>query len=234
MVFHGTGSLFYLFAFFVFLAGPLVAGFIAASGSEKRKIRAFCTSGILAAGIALVLFFITYAIAIVFFITTVHLPASCDSTCHSSSPPAELGYRLPDGTSGIIVTGDADTLIVARIAYEQPQRPGTGFLVNRSDGIILWSTSLPGDTIAAAMDNDTAYVFSQGIGEFIDRRSGRKQPLFVSMDNYGTNTHGDFQTTGIISFWKKDGTVQSLRLLTFNGIVRGCYIRGSTGGIMQL
>ena len=233
-VFHATGSLFYGFALLSFLAGPLLAGFIAGKKSDSNKTASFLISGGTVFGISMVLFIFTYAFLIILLITTVQLPAACDSTYHGASLPAALRYTLPGGAEGIVVSEDAGTQVVARIDYERSPHPSTVFLVNRSGGSILWSGSLPGDNIAAAMDDDTAYIFYEGLGDFIDKRNGRRYDRFLSMDNYGMNTNGDFQTTGIISFWKRDGTVKSLPRLTFNGIVQGCYIRGDTGEITRL
>ena len=233
-LFHATGSLFYGFALLCFLAGTFLAGFIAGKKSDTNKTSAFLIAGGTVFGISMVLFILTYAFMIILLITTVQLPASCDSTYHSASLPAALRYSLPRGAEGIVISEDAGTLVVARIDYERSPHPSTVFLINRSNGTILWSGSLPIDNIAAAMDDDTAYIFYEGLGDFIDKRTGMRHDRFLSMDNYGMNTNGNFQTTGIISFWKRDGTVKSLPRLTFNGIVRGCYIRGDTGEITRL
>jgi hypothetical protein len=226
--------LFYCFALLCFLAGPLAAGFVAVKNSETGRTATFLISGGIVLGTSLFLFVLTYAFAIILLITTVPVPASCDSTYHGTGMPAALGYTLPGGADGIVVSEDADTLIVARPDYEWPPHPITVFLVNRSDGKILWSAGFPSDNIAAAIDDDTAYVFYEGLGEFIDRHTGLRQDRVLSMDNYGMNTNGKFQTTGIISFWKRDGTVKSLSRLTFSGVVRGCHIRGDTGEITRL
>lgn len=233
-VFQGAGSLFCLFALLCFFIGPLSAGFVTVKRLSSRKTRAFVISAMVVLGIALVLFLLTYAIGIVFLITTVNLATTCDNTYQSDTLPASITYTFPGGAEGVLVSEDMHTAIVTRIDYISPQHPGTVFLINKTEGKVLWSIDVPSDNIAAAMDDYTVYIFHHGIGYFINKNTGKRADKFLSMDNYGTNTNGKFQTTGIISTWNRDGTVKSLNRLTFNGIVHGCLIRGDTGDIIKL
>lgn len=233
-VFQSADSLFYLFAVLCFIIGPLGAGFVTMNHSNLPKMRGFLISTMVVLGIALFLFVMTYAIGIVFLITTVNFPTTCDNTYQSNPLPAAITYTLPGGADGVLVSEDMNTAIVARIDYISPQHPGIVFLVDKHEGNVLWSIDLPSDNIAAAMDDDTAYIFHHGIGYFINKNTGKRVDKFLSMDNYGTNTNGKFQTTGIISAWMRDGTVKSLHHLTFNGIVQGCKICGDTGEIFKL
>jgi hypothetical protein len=233
-IFHANGYVFYWFALPYFLAGPLVAGTVTSLKSHKHKNADSLTSIGAVFGMTLFLFVLAYAITIIFLITNIELPASCDSTYQSDNLPYALKYRLPGGDEGIVVIEDASSAVVAQIDYERPPHPTTVYLINKSDGIILWAADLPNDNIAAALDNDTAYIFYEGLGDFINKRSGKLEERFLSMDNYGMNTNMKFQTTGIISVWYKDGTVKSLPRLTFNGIIQGCYIYGENGKIITL
>ncbi len=234
VIFGAAGSFFYGFAILCFLVGPVVGGIVAARDTESGRMIAFCISGGIVFGLSLIMFLLGYVVVPLFFITTINLPAMCDGTYHPAGLPAELRYTLPGGGEGIIVSEDTGTVIAVQVDYARPPHPATVFLANRSDGTILWSARFPGDNIAAALDNDTAYIFYEGLGYFIEKNTGQRYDRFLSMDNYGTNTNGKFQPSGIISTWKRDGTVKSLPRLTFNGIVRGCSIRGDTGEIIRL
>jgi hypothetical protein len=233
-VLHGDGSFFYWFALPYFLAGPLIAGTVTAGATHKNRYKASLTSAGAVFGMAILIFVLTYALGIVLLITSVDLPSYCDSTYQNSDLPAAIKYDLPGGDDGIVVVEDASSMVVVKIDYERSLHPSTVLLIDKSDGRILWSADLPNDNIAAALDNDTAYIFYEGLGDLLDRRTGERIDRFVTMDNYGMNTNMKFQTTGIISIWYKDGKVKSLTRLTFNGIIQGCYIKGETGKIITL
>lgn len=232
-IFQGSGTLFYWFALFFFIIGPLVAGFTTMSRLTDNKIRGFGISVILVLGTALIFFILVYAIGIVFLINTINLPGMSNETYQIENLPPDTIYTIPGGARGILVKEDTNTAIVAIIDPVSHQHPGTVLLIQKNKGDILWSIDVPSDNIAVAMDNDTAYIFHHGIGYFINKNTGELLNKFLSMDNYGTNSMGKFQTTGIISTWNRDGTVKPLNRLTFNGIVNGYFIRGNTEEILR-
>lgn len=232
-VFRRDESVFYWFALPYFLAGPLAAGIFTARAAHD-KVKASLTSAGAVFGTTLLLFVLTYAIGIIFFITDIEMPAYCDGAYQSSGLIASVSYDLPEEDKGITVIEDASTVVAAKIDYERMPHPATVFLIDKNEKRILWSADLPNDNIAAALDNDTAYIFYEGLGDLLNKRTGERIDRLVTMDNYGTNTNTKFQTTGIFSIWYKDGRVRSFSRLAYNGIVRGCYINGETGKIIKL
>ena len=84
------------------------------------------------------------------------------------------------------------------------------------------------------MDSSTVYIFNKGIGYFVNKRTGERENYFLTMDAYGTNDLGYFETSGIISSWDKNGFVKSMPHLFFNGIVRGCYLSAVPKDVIQL
>ena len=225
---------FYLFALLAFIVAPVSAGVLSSQRSSTHKTKAFFASGSAVFGIAFLLFFFIYAIQIRFHTVTVTLPAACDGTYTSVNRPADLAYTLPDGSRGISISEDANTVLVAKIDTIQPQHPSEVFLIRKGDGKILWNTDFQNDNVAVAMDQDTAYIFNVGIGYFIDKQTGKPIHTLMTMDSYGTNTLGYFETSGIISSWNADGSVKSLPYLLFSGVVRGCYISGDSQSVTKL
>jgi len=135
-VLHAHGSVFYCFALPYFLAGPLVGGVVTVLVSHKHNIKASIASIGAVFGITLLLFVLTYTLSIVLFITSVDLPAYCDSTYQRSDLLASLKYSPPGGDEGIVVIEDANAMVVAKIDYERTQHPSTVLLIDKSDGRI--------------------------------------------------------------------------------------------------
>ncbi len=233
-VLDAPGSLFYFFAVFTFFLGPAVAGTSAALISSSHKFRTFLVSSGLVFGCIFFLFFLIYGLLIRSFTTSVYLPAYCDGTYQQGTIPSNLEYSLPDKTKGILINSDDRTAVVAMIDYDHSPHPSTLFVINKASGNILFRTDFADDNIAAAMDNNTVYLFNKGIGFFVDKLTGERENYFLTMDTYGTNELGYFETTGIISSWNKNGSVKSMPHLFFNGIMQGCYISAATRDVIKL
>lgn len=56
----------------------------------------------------------------------------------------------------------------------------------------------------------------------------------MTIDAYGLNVDGFFETSGVFSSWSADGTIKLRPYLTFSGIARGCHIAGDTQRITKL
>jgi hypothetical protein len=233
-VLHAPGSLFYIFAVLAFFLGPVVAGIVDTKISPSHPYRRFLASGGVVFGIIFVLFFLIYAILIRFFTTSVYLPAYCDRTYNQSNIPSNLEYSLPDKEKGILINADDSIAVVATIDYDHSAHSSTLFIINKATGNILFRINFPDDNLAAAIDNSTVYLFNNGLGFFVDKLTGKRENYFLTMDEYGTNTLGYFETTGIISSWNKNGSVKSLPHLSFNGIVQGCYVSAVTKEVIKL
>ncbi len=227
-VFQAPNLLFYYFAILSFFLGPMVAGAIDASIRPSHKFRIFMASSGIVFVCVLFLFFLIFGILIRLFTTIVQLPSYCDGTYQQSHIPSDLEYSLPDKTKGILINSDDSTAVVTTLDYDHPPHPGTLFIINKASGNILLSASFPDDNIAVAIDNSTVYLFSKGIGLFIDKLTGERENYFLTMDTYGINDRGYFETSGILSSWDRNGSVKSMPHLSFNGIVKGCYISAVT------
>jgi hypothetical protein len=185
-------------------------------------------------GIVFALFFLIYGIFIRRFTTSVYLPAYCDGTYQPGNVPSNLAYSLPDKSTGVLINSDAGIAAVVTLDDEHAPHPGALFLINKASGNILLQTGFPDDNIAVAIDNSTVYLFNKGIGLFVNKLTGEREDYFLTMDTYGTNELGYFETSGIISSWNKNGFVKSMPHLSFNGILHGCYISGDTKAIIKL
>jgi hypothetical protein len=233
-VLHAPGRLFYVFAVFSFFLGPVAAGIIDAVINPTRKFGTFLSSSGVVFGSVFVLVFLIYVILIRLFTSSVLLPAYCDGTYDQDNIPPNLEYSLPDGAKGILINSDDSTAVVATLDYDHSPHPGTLFLINRASGNILLRIYFPDDNIAVAIDGGTVYFFNRGIGLFVNEFTGERENYFLTMDSYGTNELGYFETSGIISSWNKDGFVKSLSHLSFNGIVQGCYITAGAKEVIKL
>jgi hypothetical protein len=241
VVLREPGSVFYLFAGLAFLGGSLIGGVVAASKTQEHKRKVFFTSGAAVFGIVCMLFVFTYVILPQFARTNVQLPAFCDGFDSSFDPPSHLRYTLPDMGTGILITSDAESAVVALVDYNHPPFPTTVFLVNKNDNHILQSMKFNNDVISAAIGEGTVYIFNDKLGYLVDAHTGEFEETFLIIDNYGGLTQSDrplvsrassgnwyMETTAVISSWNIDGTVVSRPHLTFNGIALGCFISGST------
>jgi hypothetical protein len=233
-VLHAPSSLFYIFAWLAFLLGPVMAGTVDAIISPSHRIRIFLASSGVVVGSIFVLFFLIYAILIRLFTTSVYLPPYCDGTYQPSNIQSSLEYSLPDQAKGVLINSDDSLAVVATIDYDHAPHPGTLFLINKATGNILLHTYFPDDNIAVAIDSSTVYLFNKGIGLFVNKLTGERESYFLTMDAYGTNDLGYFETSGIISSWNKNSSVKSMPHLSFNGIVHGCYISGDTKEVIKL
>ena len=225
-VLHAPADRFYPFAALALVLGPLVAGAIDAVTitDPSRRTRAFLASSGAVFGGVFFLFFLIYGVLIRLHTVKVYLPGDCDGTYRAAAIPAALRYELPGGTAGILVATSPRTAVVAAIDYGRPPHASTLFVIHKESGRVLWQTNFPDDNIAVSMDGGTVYLFNTGIGFFVNELTGEREDYFLTMDTYGTNDRGYFETTGIISTWNRNGKVKSLPRLSFNGIVRGCYI----------
>lgn len=235
------GSAFYPAAGLACLGAPLIAGVAAAARIQRNKRITFVAAGAVTFGIAFLLSAFMYIVTPQFARTSVRLPASCDDFDGSFNPPARLTYTLPDTGTGILLDRDAGAAVVAMVDYEHAPYPSTVLLVDTSDNTILRSMSFPNDIISASLDQGILYLFNDKLGYLIDARTGEFQQNFLIIDNYGglsqsdrpiisraSDGHWYFETTAVISNWSVNGTVRSRPHLTFNGIVRGCFITGDT------
>lgn len=225
---------FYVFAALAFLLAPVVAGVIDALRNPSRRVGIFLTSsGITFVGVFL-LFILTYAALIRFFTTTVALPAYCDGTYAQSNIPPKLEYPLSNNEKGILINADERVAVAAKIDYDQADHAITLFIINKATGETLTDFYIPKDNIAVAMDSSTVYPISDGLGLLVDKFTGEREDTFLTMDAYGRNDLDYFETLGIISSWHRNGSVKSLPYLSFNGIVRGCYISADTKAVIKL
>jgi hypothetical protein len=244
---HETGPLFYPFAALVFLGGPLIAGTTGAARSPGHKYRAFLISGCAVFGVALVLFFLSYAVLPHFDRTSVQLPESCNGFDSSPQPAPALAWELPGTGTGVLVAGSELTAVVATINYTTAPYPATVSIVNRSDNRTLQRMDFADDTIIATIDSGTVYLYHDKRGYLIDARTGAFEKTFLIIDNYGGLSASDrpvlpgasvgrryLETTAVISSWSTDGTVRSRPHLTMNGIAYNCFVNGKTGEIAEI
>ena len=244
---HEPGPVFYPFAVLAFVGGPLMAGTIGAVQSREHKYRAFFISGCAVFGTVLVLFFITYAILPQFDRTSVQLPEYCDIFNSSPHPVSTLAYELPGTGTGVLITGNELTAVVAMIDYTRAPYPGMVYVVNRSDNRILRRMDFADDTISATIDGGIVYLYNDKLGYFIETRTGAPEKNFLTIDNYGGLSGSDrpvlpgasegrryLETSAVISSWSTDGTVRSRLHLSMNGIAYNCFVNGETREIMEI
>jgi hypothetical protein len=244
---HEPGPMFYPFAALAFLGGPLIAGTTAAVQSREHKYRAFLISGCAVFGAALLLFFITYAVLPHFDRTSVQLPESCDGFDSSPHPAPTLAYELPGTGTGVLITGNGQTTVVAMVDYTKAPYPSTVYIVNKNDNRILQRMNFADDTIIAAIDSGIVYLYNDKLGYLINARTGAFEETVLLIDNYGGLSGSDrpvlpsasegrwyLETTAVISSWSTDGRVQSRPHLTMNGIAFNCFINGRTGEIIRI
>jgi hypothetical protein len=232
-VLHAPGDRFYPFAALAFALGPLVAGAVDALRDPSHRFRAFLASAGRVFGIVFVLFVLIYAVLIRLHTVKVFLPPDCDGTYRLAAIPAALRYSFPDGAPGILIDSDERTAVVATLDVERPSHPSTVFIIRKESRHVLWQMDFPDDNIAVSMDGGTVYVFNKGLGYFVNELTGEGENYFLTMDTYGTNDRGYFETTGIISSWDRDGSVKSLPRLAFRGIAHGCYV-SADGKLIRL
>jgi hypothetical protein len=241
VVLEEPGSLFYIVAGVVCVVSPLIGGITAAASIGRKKLTAFVLSGGMTFGVAFMLSVLVYVVYPQFERTSVQLPASCDGFEGGFNPPDHLTYTLSDASTGILIISNAEMAVVAVIDYEHAPYQSTVLLVSTSDKVILQSLPFPDDIISAAMDRDVLYLFNDKLGYLFDSRTGRPIHPFMTIDNYGglsewdrpillgaSDGHWYVETTAIFSLWYADGTVVSHRHLTFNAIVRDCFVAGDT------
>jgi hypothetical protein len=241
------GAAFYPFAALAFIGGPLVAGLIAVLKTEAHKTSAFLGSGGTVFGTTFILFLITYAVLPQFDRTSVRLPEYCDGFDDSPHPPASLAYTIPTMGTGILLTSDDHTAVVALVDYKNPPFPSTVHVVDKGDNRVLQSLRFGDDTVIATIDEGVVYLYNDKLGYAMDARTGEFEKHFLLIDNYGglsqsdrpiisraSDGHWHFETTAVISTWNMDGTVRSRPHMTLNGIAFDCFISGETGEVTQL
>lgn len=227
-------SQFYIFAALAFFVGPMIAGIVDALRSPPHQVGIFLMSSGITFLCVFILFILTYAVLIRFFTTTVALPAYCDGTYAQSNIPPKLEYPLSNNEKGILINADERVAVAAKIDYDQADHAITLFIINKATGEMLADFYIPQDNIAVAMDSSTVYPISDGLGLLVDKFTGEREDTFLTMDAYGRNDLDYFETSGIISSWHRNGSVKSLPYLSFNGIVRGCYISADTKAVIKL
>lgn len=246
LLLHEPGSLFYPFAALVFFGGPLVGGTIGASRSHEQKCRAFLVSAGTVFAAALVLFSVTHAVLPQFDRTSVELPESC-SCFAGSHPPSVLACELPGTRTGVLVADSDLTPVVAMIDRSRAPYPSTVRVVNKSDNRTLRRLDFPDDTISAAVDGGTVFLYNDKLGYFLDARTGDPVRKFLIIDNFGGLSSRErpllpgapgerrhLETTAVISLWSADGTVCSRSRLAMNGVAYGCFVDGVTGEIVEV
>ncbi len=247
VILHEPGPVFYLFAGLTFLGGPLIGGIVAMWKTQGHQGKAFLASGSVIFGIVWMLFIFTYIVLPQLDRTSVQLPAFCDGFDGTFNPPAHLTYTLPNVGTGVLITSDAHSAVMAMIDYQHPPFPSAVFLVNKSDNKIIQSMRFKNDVIGATIDDDTLYIYNDKLGYFIDARTGELEKNFLTVDNYGglsesdrpivsraSSGHWYMETSAVISSWNVDGTVKSRPHLTLNGIALGCFISGDTHDVTRL
>jgi hypothetical protein len=243
---HEPGPLFYPFAALVFLGGPLIAGTTGAARSPGHRYRAFLLSGSVVFGAALVFFFMSYAVLPQFDRTSVHLPESCTSSGSGPHPPPAPAWELPGTGTGVLITGNEQTAVVAMVDSTKAPYPATVSIVNRSDNRTLRRMDFADDTLMAAIDSGIVYLYHDKQGYLINARTGAPEKTFLTIDNYGGLSGSDrpvlpgtsvgrryLETTAVISSWSTDGTVRSRLHLTMNGTAYHCFVNGATGEIVE-
>lgn len=233
-VLSAPNSQFYIFAALAFLVGPAVAGSVDALTNPMRRVGIFLTSSGVALGGVFILFLLVYVISIRFFTTGLTLPTYCDGTYTQAHLSPNLAYPLPNNEKGILINADETVAVVASIDYAQPTHALTLFIINKATGALLGDLHIPEDNIAVAIDADTIYPISDGLGLLINKFTGERQDTFLTIDAVGRNNEGYFETSGIVSSWHRNGSVKSLPYLSYNGIVRGCFISADTQTIIKL
>ena len=244
---HEAGSAFYLFAGLTFLGSSLLGGIIAALKTQVHKPKAFLASSSAVFGMALGLFVFAYVVLPQFARVSVQLPAFCDGLKGSFNPPAHLTYTLPGGGTGILLTSDTQSALVAVVDYEHSPSPSTVHLVNKSNNQIIQSWRFNNDVISATIADGTLYLYNDKLGALIDARTGAYEQSVLLIDNYGglsetdrpfisraSSGHWYIETTAVISSWNMDGTMKSRPYLILNGIARGCFIAGDTHEVTPL
>jgi hypothetical protein len=244
---HEPGPLFYPFAALAFLGGPLIAGMTGAIQSSGHKYRTFLISGCAVFGTVLVLFFIIYAVLPHFDRTSVQLPEYCNGFDSSHNPPPTLAYELPGIGTGVLITGNDQTAVVAMIDYTKAPFPSTVYVVNRSDNGILRRMDFADDTLITTIDSGIVYLYNDKLGYRINARTGASEKTILLIDNYGGLSASDrpvlpgasegrryLETTAVISSWSSDGTVRSRLHLTMNGTAYNCVVNGGTGEIVKI
>jgi hypothetical protein len=244
---HNPGPLFYPFAALAFLGGPLIAGTTGADPSREHKYRAFFISGCAVFGAVLVLFFITYAVLPQFNRTSVQLPEYCDGFDSSPHPAPALAYEIPGTGTGVLITGNEQTAVVAMVDYTKAPYPSTVYVVNRSDNRTLHRMDFADDTLIATIDSGIVYLYNDKLGYHINALTGAFETNILLIDNYGGLSGSDrpvlpgasegrryLETTAVISSWNIGGTVRSRSHLTMNGIAYNCFVNGGTGEIVEI
>jgi hypothetical protein len=242
------GSLFYSFGALVFVVSPLIGAATAVLKTRTNKILTFVAASGALFGLAVLLFVFTYAAYPEFERTSVQLPAFCGDFGNGAHPPASFVYELPGTGPTTLITSDAQTALLAAIDFEHAPFPSTVYLVQKSDGRILWSMQFANDIISAAIDNGTLYLYNDKLGYWIETRTGWPTNNFFTIDNYGGLSQTDrpviasgaatgrwyMETTAVISSWHADGSVVSRGHVTFNSIAFNCFVAGMTGSVTQL
>jgi hypothetical protein len=177
----------------------------------------------------------------------VQLPESCSSSGSSPHPPPAPANELPGTGTGVLITGNEQTAVVAIVDYTRQPYPGAVFIVNRSDNRILRRLDFADDTIIATIDSGMVYLYHDKRGYLIDARTGAFEKTFLIIDNYGGLSASNrpvlpgasvgrryLETTAVISSRSTDGTVRSRPHLTMNGIAYNCFVNGKTGEIVEI
>lgn len=241
------GSAFYLFAALVFLGGPLIGGIVALLKTRRQKFKTFIIAGGTVFGTMFVLFIVLYVVLPQYSRANVQLPEYCNGFDGALNPPSTLMYLLPDGEAGILLTENAESVVVAKIEGNHKPFSSTLYLLRKNDGEVLQSMHFDNDVVTVSIDEGTLYIYNDKLGYLINERTGAFEENFLLIDNYGGLTETDrpfisrassgnwyLETTAVISSWNIDGIVKSRPRLTFNGIARGCYVHGTTGEVIRL
>jgi outer membrane protein assembly factor BamB len=176
-------------------------------------------------GLAGLGFGLTYAAYPVFERTSVQLPEFCGDFSNGAHPTASFLYELPGVGATTLITSDTQTALVAAIDFERAPFPSTVYLVQKSDGQILWSTGFANDIISASIESGTLYLYNDKIGYWIDTRTGLARNNVFTIDNYGGLSQTDRPVIG---------SVVSRGHVTFNSIAFNCFIDGPTGVVTPL
>ncbi len=161
------------------MGGPLIGGTVATLKTQDHRRSAFFTSGSVIFGMVLMLFIMTYVVQPQFERTSVQLPASCDGFNTSFNPPAQLAYTLPNVGTGVLITSDSQSAVVAMIDYNHPPFASTVFLVNKADNKIIQTMKFNNDVISATIEDGILYIYNDKLGELIDAHTGEPEKNFL-------------------------------------------------------
>ena len=181
-------------------------------------------------------------------IPNLRAPACNYAVCGGfSGPPPHAGftYELPGVGRTVLLSQDAQAVLVEAIDTANPPFPATVYLAHKNRQRILWSAHFDNDIIAAKIDGGTLYIYNDKLGYWIDARTGQRE-LFT-IDNYGGLSATDrpilaprastgrwyMETAPPPSSWNADGAVRPHHRVS-SAAASNCYFDGATSTVTRL